>query len=188
MKKRSAYWKAKNIFDCWMLSLFFKGLIEHKTIPLELFMKPMKVKFDDGLTTFKIQAGNVNVITGTSENLYRSTLGTCFIAFDEALLDLFGKRPARDNNDLNSLRMIIYMMRCSIAHDPAEPKWEIRHPKYKKLIKINEINFKIDFTDLDGKIVIFEHHDGSSGLSKLMDYCLKTIKAKEEGNNREENA
>jgi hypothetical protein len=116
-----------------------------------------------------------------SANLYRTALGNCFIAFDETLDDIFGekgKEPIQPVDDINSLRIVIYMMRCCFAHDPVEPKWEVKKA-YRKLIKIQEINFKIDLSQLNGKLVKFEHHNGSKGLIDLISYCLKTIKLKE---------
>ena len=178
--KRSAYLKANNVFDCWILAACFNAMIVDGTIDIKWFARPLDIKFNDGLGGVKIiPPKNSDSLIQISQNLYRTALGTCFIAFDEALSDLFGDaQPIEPNNDINSLRIIIYMMRCSFAHNPAEPKWDI-HPRYRTLVKIQEIDFAMDFSHLHGKLVSFKQHDGSEGLMKLMAHCLNTIKIKE---------
>jgi hypothetical protein len=176
---RSAYLKAKNIQDCWIFALYIASFIHDSKIKLEWFNDPLKVNFRDGLSGFTVTPPkNIDIVIGTSKNMYQTALGTCFIAFDESLHDLFGDRPTNPDNDINSLRIIVYMMRCSFAHNPAEPKWEI-HETFQKMVKIQEIDFTIDFSQLDGIPVKYEHHGGSKGLMDLMSYCLKVIKTKE---------
>ena len=176
---RSAYLKARNVFDCWVLALRVHDLIVEGRIKKEWLNTQAEIKFSDGNSGIKISPTKyVDTIVKISENLTRTALGTCFIAFDEALTDLFGDLPKDTNNDLDSLRIIIHLMRCSFAHNPAEPKWDIRLNNRKK-IKIQKINFVIDFGQLNGKLVKFEHHDGSEGLTKLMSYCFETIKNEE---------
>ena len=177
--KRSAYLKAKNIYDCWIFALYINSFLVNGKIEKEWFNTQLNIKFDDGMVDSAVSPPkNIDSIMIVSQNLYRTALGTCFIAFDEVLLDLFGNRPTEPDNDINSLRIIIYMMRCSFAHNPAEPKWEI-HPSFQKLVKIQEISFAIDFSQLNNRLVKFKHHGGSKGLMNLMSYCLNTIKSKE---------
>jgi hypothetical protein len=186
-KKRSSYLKAQNIFDCWILAIKLNNLLIEDKIPKELFNSTCEIKFNDtsGGSLIITPTKDNNTIVDISQNLYRTALGNCFVTFDEALDDIFGekgKTPILPTDDVNSLRVIIYMMRCCFAHDPIEPKWDIR-PAYRKLIKIDKINFKIDFSSLNGQLIKFEHHDGSKGLIDLIFYCLKIIKENEDAKN-----
>jgi hypothetical protein len=178
-KRRSAYWKVQNVIDCWLLSLKLTSLVNNNLEVKEWFNNPSDISFGDNKAVFTTgQLNNADNIILISENLNRTTLGTCFITMDEALKGLFGKPPEKATNDLDSLRIIIYMMRCCFAHNPTEPKWEI-HSIYRKVFKIEEIDFILDLSNLDGIPVKFEHHHGSSGLMNLVGYCLKILKDKE---------
>ncbi len=67
------------------------------------------------------------------------------------------------------------MFRCAFAHTPSKPKWMISK-YYQKTYTIKEIDFKIDFRDLDGKILEENQHGGLNALFNLMNYCLIVLK------------
>ncbi len=60
------------------------------------------------------------------ENHIISSIACLFIALDEALKDTFEPRKPKDLSKLGKLRTVIYLLRCTFAHDICEPKWDIR--------------------------------------------------------------
>jgi hypothetical protein len=177
MNKITPYQNAKSAFDCWVFSLYLKYGFEQGKICSEIFKDKLEFKSDgEVVISLKPKYSEINTI-GLSQNLMSYMLGTCFITFDEALKDTFGDIPeVLNDNDIDALRAIIYMMRCANAHSPSKPKWRIDKQKYKRLFVIKEIDFKIDFRDLNGNDLVENHHNGLSGLSNLMKYALNILK------------
>lgn len=143
---------AKAVYDSWVFSLYVQAGIKRGAIPRCAFNKELTVK-TNGKKDVVIRPPKHEAvdIDGIADNLRVITMGTCFIAFDEALDQVFGKKPETySDSDIDSLRAIIYMMRCAFAHTPASPKWCIK-TKNRRIFSIKEINFVIDFSQLNGK-------------------------------------
>ena len=63
---------------------------------------------------------------------------------------MFGQRPDNySDNDLDSLRAIVYMLRNAIAHGAMTPRWQAKGVFCRKF-RINEIGYELDATRLDG--------------------------------------
>ena len=177
MKTLTPYMKAKAVYDSWIFSLYIQAGIKYGEIPHFIFNKELTIK-TNGEIDVKIKPPTQEEpdINGIADNLRVLTMGTCFLAFDEALDKIFGEKPKTySDNDIDSLRAIIYMMRCAFAHRPASPMWRIKREN-RKIFSIKQINFEIDFNQLNGKNLIYEHHGGSQALWHLMEYCMATIK------------
>ncbi len=178
MEVYTPYQNAKSAVDCWAFSLYLKYGFEQGKIPDNIFENKLEFK-SNGEVIISIKPRNQKINTiGLSQNLMSYMLGNCFLTFDEALDDIFGDKPegAYKDNDIDSLRAIVYMIRCAHAHTPSKPIWRIDKQKYKRLFIIKEIDFKIDFKDLDGKDLSENHHNGFYGLWILIDYALAIIK------------
>ncbi|MBI4296050.1 MAG: hypothetical protein HY667_02905, partial [Chloroflexi bacterium] len=124
---------------------------------------------------YQPSVGNVPVL---ADNLRLFLIGTCLIAFDSVLNQVFGAKPGKysSDNDIHSLRAIIYMMRCAYAHTPTFPTWKIDKTQYKRKFTISEINFEIDFTSLDGKSLAIRDCGGWDGIFRLFRHCIAVIK------------
>jgi hypothetical protein len=173
MKSLTPYQNADAIYQCWLMTLYLQSGIEKGDISENAFNKPLDINIEGKI--FKINSPeNSSVDTkNIAINLQSITLGTCFIALDEALQSIFGDKPKTyGETDSESLRAIIYMFRCSFAHTPATPKWKIQGQKYLRKFTVKEIGFEIDFRKLDGKELSVNH----DSLWQLIDYCLTTIK------------
>ena len=162
-------------YDCWILALYIKMGVWLGDIPDSFFEN--KIQISEGRNRWVIiPHKEQRDMKGVSDNLVRTSQGTCFIAFDEALDDAFGEKPVQyEDNDKDSLRAIIYMFRCAFAHTPIIPTWSITK-KRRQVFRIREISFEMDFRDLDGKRLDESHHAGLHALLQLMDYCLSTLK------------
>jgi hypothetical protein len=173
----SPYQYALSVYDCWILSLYIKMGIWRQVIPDQLF--DMKIEIMIGQSRWAIIPNREQRnMKGVSDNLVRMSQGTCFIAFDEALNNVFGAKSKNFKNDIDSLRAIIYILRCAFAHTPSTPKWCIK-PKYKRVFEIREISFSIDFSNLDGKELQENDHGGLHNLLKLTEYCLSVLRYNE---------
>ena len=177
METYTSYQNAKSVVDCWVFSLYLMYGFEQGKIPDDIFKNKLKFKSNgEAVISLKPKKPKID-IDGLSHNLMSYILGTCFLTFDEALDDIFGDKPEEyKDDDIDSLRAIVYMIRCAHAHTPSKPKWRIDKQKYKRLFIIQEIDFKIDFRDLNGKELSENHHNGFYGLWGLMDYTLALLK------------
>ncbi|GEM_PF-2053675 len=193
MNTLTAYEKARAIYQCWILSLYIQTGINNRNLPHDIFTKKLTIK-NNGAVVANINGSSKGTpdMNGTADNLSNITRGTCFLAFDEALDEIYGGKPASySDNPTDSLRAIIYMMRCAFAHNPGSPEWRIKDPKSKKNIKrsfkIEKINFVIDFSQLNGKALDANQHGGFCQLWRLMEYCLDIIKinSTKKANNQE---
>lgn len=111
-----------------------------------------------------------------SQNLRLCVLGNCFIIIDEALDDIFGKKPEQySDNDIDALRAIIYMLRCAIAHGPTAPTWKLNR-KYCRRFKIQEIDYELPLDVLNGKIVKHSDYGGLKGSMSLINYSLEIVR------------
>lgn len=111
-----------------------------------------------------------------AQNLRLSVLGNCFIVIDEALNGIFGKKPKKySDNDIDSLRAIIYMLRCAIAHGPTAPSWKVKR-EYCRRFKIEEIDYELQLEGLDGKTVEHSDYGGLKGAMSLINYSLEIVR------------
>ena len=172
------YIQAKTIFDTWIFTHCILNAISKNRIPAHIFQSPLKISDESGrgvTVDYKQKVGNISVI---ADNLRLVLTGTYFITLNEALDRIFGEKPGcSENTAIDSLRAIIYMFRCAFAHTPTRPIWVINKEKYKKIFRINEIDFEIDFRTLNGRELEASHYDGWYGLMRIMRYCLKIIAA-----------
>jgi hypothetical protein len=184
METYTPYEHAKSIVDCWIFSLYLKYGFEQGKIPSDIFKNKLEFKsVSDKKAVISLKSNHQKTnVYGLSQNLMSYILGDCFLTFDEALDDIFGDKPKEyKNDDIDSLRAIVYMIRCAHAHTPSKPQWRIDRQKYKRLFTIKGIDFKIDFHDLDGKELSENHHNGFLGLWVLIEYTLAIIKKYSDG-------
>ncbi len=178
MKSLTPYINAKAVYDSWIFSLYIQAGVKNGIISSSEFNRELTIKVEGKKIALIQPPTNDTVdIDGIADNLEKITLGTCLIAFDEALDQVFDKKPETYvDSDIDSLRAIIYMMRCAFAHSPTTPKWCIKK-RNRRIFNIKEIQFVMDFRQLDGKELTYENHGGLQTLWKLMEYCLTMIKA-----------
>ena len=111
-----------------------------------------------------------------AQNLRLCVEGNCFIVIDEALNGIFGNKPEQySDNDIDSLRAIIYMLRCAIAHGPTAPSWKVNR-KYCRIFKIKEIDYELRLDGLDGKTVKHTDYGGLKGAMSLINYSLEIVR------------
>lgn len=175
----TAYQKAYLVVYCWFFTHQIKEAIIRNLIKIDVFDIPVDLT-EGGKRVGIIHPKSHEHIHETADNLEGITMGTVFITFNEAFSDSYGDLPVNISSDLDSLRVIIYMFRCAFAHNPTQPKWEIRNPKYRRILTIKEIDFKVDLRELNGKNVTTEECGGFQQLLRLIEYCLKVIKNEEE--------
>jgi hypothetical protein len=145
--------------------------IEKGLIPVSVFNRNLNINLDGQSWSIKPLAISVKGLVGIAGNLNNIMLGTCFIAIDEAFNTVFGPKPRSLENDLNSLRAIIFMIRCAFAHNPTTPTWEIKKLKYQRVLSVKEIGYTLDFTSLNGKIF----RENRCDLNRLIKHCLTLL-------------
>lgn len=175
-RKNTPYENADVLFQSLIFTQYIKAGIEKHEISNNIFHHPLSIAFDDAsIKTFAPPNYDEHQVETMIMNLRNISLGACFIGFDEALKDAFKNKEIKDN-DINSLKDIIYMLRCAFAHTPSKPTWNIAKDKYQKRFEIKEINFSMDFNNLHGKEVEITYQDGAPSLWNLMEYCLSVLK------------
>ena len=189
MNTLTAYEKARAIYQCWILSLYIQAGINNRKLPHDIFTKKLTIK-NNGVVVATINRSSQGTpdMNGIVDNLSNITKGTCFLAFDEALDEIYGGKPKiYSDNPTDSLRAIIYMMRCAFAHNPGSPEWRINKKKFERSFKIEKINFVIDFSQLNGKALDVSQHGGFCQLWRLMEYCMGIIEinSTKKANNQE---
>jgi len=111
-------------------------------------------------------------------NIILSTLAISSQAMDRALDDVFGVKPtwSPSLSDLEATRIIMYMVRCACAHDPMNPRWEVRSDGYRGVLCVKEIGLELDTTHLHGKELKIDQLGGQMGYVKLLNLCVKFLK------------
>lgn len=97
-------------------------------------------------------------------------------AMDRALDDAFGGKPnkAKGLTDLDSARVIVYMIRCAFAHDPFNPRWACRGP-YVGAFRVEPLQLVLDTRSLNGEMLTAGHLGGLDGYWKLLHFCCNQI-------------
>ena len=68
----------------------------------------------------------------------------------------------------------MYMIRCAFAHNPLEPKWEVRGKDYADILSVPSASFALDTIRLNGK-PLDEAGINWFKLLDLMDYCATLV-------------
>ncbi len=94
------------------------------------------------------------------------------IATDNAVKRFYKNEPWEDpDSERRAARCILYMIRCSAAHNPIRPIWKCT-PKYNQVFEVASLNMKLDCPALNGKPVKASDYGGWSKLKMLVDFCL----------------
>ena len=121
-------------------------------------------------------------ISNLTKNLRLCVLGTSYLVIDEALDCVYGGKPdVYSDSDVDALRAIIFMLRCAIAHGVMIPRWKAKGI-YCRKFRINEIDYEIDMTQLDGKVLKHRDYGALGGIVKLIEYTLQLLKRHGYGN------
>ena len=171
----------KSIFDPYYRVITIKEML---IFTLRLCNMLEKGDIDKNILNQSVTIDNIRIsgawepksMSNFAANMRLCMLGTCFIVMDEALDNVFGKKPEDyADNDTDALRAIVYMLRCATAHGPTAPRWQASGI-YNRIFRINEIGYKIDATQLDGKIVKHGDYGALKGVITLLDYTLEVLK------------
>lgn len=97
------------------------------------------------------------------------------IAFGAAAITLNKSReeagltlPEVIESERDQFIALVYQIRNAFAHDIAEPKWEIRNPRYQRVYEV--AGRKVDLTDMNGKVFDYKSIGGPETLERLKDY------------------
>ncbi|MFC1937578.1 hypothetical protein ACFLWY_03355 [Chloroflexota bacterium] len=107
-------------------------------------------------------------------NQLRAALAVAAIQIDSVLRDYFGNEPYQDtDHERRAARCIMYMIRCAFAHNPLEPKWEVRGKHYADVFSVASANFTLNTGGLNGKSL----DDANINWFKLLDLmdCCATL-------------
>ncbi len=96
------------------------------------------------------------------------------IAFGAAVIVLdseCGRRPNDIETGADQCRHLIYQIRNAFAHNMAEPKWEIRNEKFRRVYKFGSICANLE--NVNGKR--FEYNDigGPDALERIKDFAIQ---------------
>ncbi len=178
MKAVTPYEKVREVNNCRIFSMYIQTGIGLGIIPYDLFDQKLTLRVGEK-KDLVIEASSQTeaTINFVADNLRLLTTGTCFVAIDDALDEMLeGKPVIYKDDDLDSLRAIVYMARCAFAHKPASPEWQIKKQQYRKVFKIKSIDFEIDLRELDGKALDYKHFGGLESIHKLILHSMALIK------------
>ena len=105
------------------------------------------------------------------------------IAADRALDETFGRPRPRERepledpatlSDRDATRTIMYMLRNAYAHEPLSPRWRLDE-RYRGVFRINELEFVLDASALDGQPWNIAHVGGPIRYFALLDFCQKLV-------------
>lgn len=104
------------------------------------------------------------------QNNVQIAFGAAAITLDVCRQEVGLDLPHPIISERDQLVALIYQIRCCFAHDIAEPKWDIRNEKYKR---VYDLGYKqIDLTNVNGK---FFEYDDIGGLDTLAVMRMKLI-------------
>ncbi len=169
--------RAQAALDLWILTAFLRHTVESGGIPISQFPEELEVETPE--STFRIKmVTDDSALKDDMFNLWMSAAGVCVTQVDTELGTVFGGTPRHrpeSDPEIQSVRELIYMLRCAFAHDPVMPTWVI-HSAYAKPVEIPTISIKIDLSSLDGIQLDMGHLGGWEKFFKLMILAVKIIK------------
>ncbi|WP_299977045.1 hypothetical protein [Desulfobacula sp.] len=122
------------------------------------------------------QFNSINDIYLGAENAILRSVGDLFLAFDTALGEAGKKNDPSAQDSFGQLRILIYMSRCSFAHNVLAPCWEVRG-KYRRQIeiKLTDISLQLDLRELADKPFDIKQIGGYLQLFKIKDYIIQIL-------------
>ncbi len=97
------------------------------------------------------------------------------IAADEALNRHFGNQPLEEPDlQRRAARCIVYMIRCTGAHQPIRPIWVCKGP-YNQVFEVPYLNVRLDCPSVDGQPVKASDFGGWSKLKMLVEFCMQGV-------------
>lgn len=164
----------------WIFSIQVNKAIANKKLDLSSLPKEISLRSGPIQYHYKVEIP-LTSYNAISRNTALACTGTCAIAFDEAMNIVFDKKgksfPA-DDTDLTAARAIIVQIRNAFAHEPANPRWEVRNLNSKYLSKkfrVVELNLEVDLKILNGKNFAIKHIGGWKGYLDLLLYCITQV-------------
>ncbi len=105
------------------------------------------------------------------KNMVRSTFASAIIQADSSLEKKFKSNAHSCLSDSEApyrdLRCIVYMLRCSCAHNPVNPTWEVGKSFQNQHFQIPDLNIFLDTSDKHGTSA--EVVDDLGGWNKALD-------------------
>lgn len=108
-------------------------------------------------------------------------VSVCFGASALALDALFEKAKIRRNpksqDAKDQLRLLVYMVRCAFAHNPAKPCWEVRGDFARKIkLDLGGKELSVDMEALHKKDFDYSHIGGFANWYKIKEMAVRIIK------------
>ena len=128
---------------------------------------PNGPSFEFGEVTFGREA-----FESLSFNMMAAACSVAVIQVDAVLSRLHdGTRGA----GFEDLRDFVYMLRCAFGHDPVVPRWEIRKPKYKRVVEIKVIGLRVDLRALAGQPFDPAQIGGWVAILSLLEHARQVV-------------
>ena len=87
-----------------------------------------------------------------AENNLRAALGVAAVQIDDVMSRHFGNKPYADKDEeRRAARCIVYMVRCAFAHNPIQPRWEVRDGRYVDDFYVPSVGIRLDTRQLHDK-------------------------------------
>ena len=145
--------------------------------------------FDSEHTT-RLREGDIVFPIGnfsTNEQLVTAASISVLVAFSVTVLALdqafdaagIGRDPGSSDN-LERLRVLVYMMRNAVAHCIAAPVWLVNKPKYQVKLRasVTDGEIEIDLPSLNGKEFLVEDIGGYVAWYRLRDTAMSELEAR----------
>ena len=98
------------------------------------------------------------------------------ISTDEALEKTFGNNRLSDPDpERRAARCIMFLIRCTAAHTPLRPIWDIRWKYREQVFEVRSIGVTLDCPAVNGKPIKASDYGGWTKFVMLVDYCLKLV-------------
>jgi hypothetical protein len=136
--------------------------------------------------TVLLENGNLGFPTGhftDPDNIIRAAGVSVLLAFAGSALaldkayEMAGIKPSPQCNDnQESIRTLVYMVRCAYAHGISEPQWEARGQYQCKLrIELGAEKTEIDLSSLHGQLFDFDHIGGHRKWFQIRDSAVSRL-------------
>jgi hypothetical protein len=181
-----------NAIEMVRTGIAFEGAIKTGRITRDHF--PERVLLDLGGDKYvPIPTGfDPGQLEKTAHNLGNATILTAVIAADSALdahfktlqppigrpLDRGDSRLISDLRGVEALRALLYMIRNAFAHDPFNPRWEVRSANRRGTVYIEELGLHIDLAKLNGEFLDPAVWGGMTGLLDILRVAERVVRPK----------
>jgi hypothetical protein len=133
-----------------------------------------------------LEGGSLHFPSGhfsTADEMNRAASIAVLLAFSASVLvldkafEVAGMKPDPEASDnIVRLRTLVYMLRCTQAHGPADPRWEVRGKYIRTLtVDLDGIAVSLDLAALNGQPFIIDQIGGYQNWYRIRNMAVREL-------------